>query len=96
METFSPDVLRELNEEIWQIQNELGESTGRLLGLLNYHQEKKHLLSDLVIWWSRGELGHPGQPVRLHAHCRSQARRMRLENPAPPVPWVRFHRASKQ
>jgi hypothetical protein len=34
--------------------------------------------------------------VRLHAHCRSQARRMRLENPAPPVPWVRFHRASKQ
>jgi hypothetical protein len=29
-------------------------------------------------------IGHPGQPVRLHAHCRWQARRMRLETPAHP------------
>jgi hypothetical protein len=30
-------------------------------------------------------IGHTGQPVRLHAHCRSQARRMRLETPAHPA-----------
>jgi len=30
-------------------------------------------------------VGHPGQPLRLHAHCRSQARRMRLETPTHPA-----------
>ncbi len=29
-------------------------------------------------------IGHAGQPVRLHAPCRSQARHMRLEFPAHP------------
>ncbi len=33
-----------------------------------------------------GGIGHAGQPVRLQAHCRSRARRLRLEFPAhPPV-----------
>jgi hypothetical protein len=31
-----------------------------------------------------GGIGNPCQPVRLHAHCHSQARRMRLEIPAHP------------
>jgi hypothetical protein len=30
-------------------------------------------------------IGHPSQPARLHAHCRSQARRIRLETPAHPA-----------
>jgi hypothetical protein len=30
-------------------------------------------------------IGHYGQPERMHALCRSQARRMRLETPAHPA-----------
>jgi hypothetical protein len=32
-----------------------------------------------------GGIGHPGQPVRLHAQCHSQARCMQLETPAHPA-----------
>jgi hypothetical protein len=41
MKTFSPETLRNLIDEIYSLQNELGESTGRLLGFLEYDEGKK-------------------------------------------------------